>query len=327
MADISTVYMGMNLRSPIIAGSSGLTNTLKNIREMENHGIGAVVLKSLFEEQIRHETRQTLAMQPPSAYPEAMDYIHHYTQQHSLEAYLKLIRDAKASTSIPIIASINCVSSAEWTSFAAEIELAGADALELNIFVLPSDPFRTGEENEKIYFDIINEIKKKVKIPVSIKLSWYFSSLAKTLTQLSWTGISGMVLFNRFYSPDIDLDDMEVMSSHVFSQPGEMHMPLRWIAMLSDRLHCDIAGSTGVDNGESAIKMLLAGAKAVQVASAFYKYGFTRISDINQQISDWLDVKGYASVAEIIGKMNIRNIENPAAYERVQFMKHFAGIE
>lgn len=327
MADLRTQYMGLNLKSPIIAGSSGLTNSLKNIIEMEKQGIGAVVLKSLFEEQIRHEAHHTLAQQTVPGYPEAMDYIQHYTQQHSLEEYLNLIRSAKTETQVPVIASINCISAAEWTSFANQIEQAGADALELNIFLLPSDPFRTGEETEKIYFDILSEVLKKVNIPVAVKLSWYFSGMAKTLTQLSWTGIKGMVMFNRFYSPDIDLDDLEVTSSHVFSQPSEVHMPLRWIAMLSDRLHCDISGSTGVDNGESAIKLLLAGAKSVQVASAFYKYGLSRIADINHQINDWLDEKGYSSVQDIIGKMSLKNADNPAAYERVQFMKHFAGIE
>ena len=328
MANLSTKYMGLELKSPLIAGSSGLTNSLKNIIELEKNGIGAVVLKSLFEEQIKFEAGSILNHETSSSqYPEALDYIKNYTEQHSLEQYLELIREAKKHVKIPVIASINCMTSSEWTSFATKIQAAGADALELNIFVLPSDPFRSSEENEKVYFDIITEVRKKVSIPVSVKISHYFSSLSKTAVQLSWTGINGLVLFNRFFSPDIDLDDLEVTSSHVFSNPSELHMPLRWIAMLSERVHCDLAGSTGVENGDGALKLLLAGAKAVQVASALYKYGFSHVAVINKQIEAWMDEKGYASLDEIIGKMSIKNADNPAVYERVQFMKHFAGIE
>ncbi|HAW58662.1 MAG TPA: diguanylate cyclase [Bacteroidales bacterium] len=326
MANLSTKYLGLDLKSPIIAGSSGLTSSLKNIVELERQGAGAVVLKSIFEEQIKFEAHQSISFQE-SPYPEAWDYIHQYTQSHAIDRYLQLISEAKKNTSLPIIASINCITASQWTSFARQIEQAGADALELNIFILPSDPFRSGEENEKLYFDIVKAVLKEVKIPVSIKLSWYFSSLAKTLLQLSWTGIQGMVLFNRFYSPEIDLDNLEVTSGHVFSQPGEITLPLRWIAMLSDRVHCDLAGSTGVDGGEAALKLLLAGAKAVQMASVLYRYGFSRIADTNQQINSWLDKHGYGSLEEVIGKMSLKNVENPASYERVQFMRHFAGIE
>jgi len=318
--------MGLNLRSPIIAGSSGLTSSLKNIVEIERQGAGAVVLKSIFEEQIRFEAHQAHSFQQ-SPYPEAWDYIHQYTQSHELDKYLRLIFDAKENTSFPIIASINCITAAQWTSFARQIEQAGADALELNIFILPSDPFRSSEENEKLYFDIAKAVLRELNIPVSIKLSWYFSSLTRTFLQLSWTGIKGMVLFNRFYSPEIDIDTLEVTSGHVFSQPGELNLPLRWIAMLSDRVHCDLAGSTGVDSGEEALKLLLVGAKAVQMVSALYRYGFSRIADTNQQIGSWMDQRGYESLEQIIGKMSLKNIENPASYERVQFMRHFAGVE
>jgi dihydroorotate dehydrogenase (fumarate) len=328
MANLCTKYMGLELKSPLIAGSSGLTNSVKSIVELEKCGIGAVVLKSLFEEQIRHEATSIVSHENvANQYPEAYDYVKNYTENQSLDNYLNLIRDAKKAVSIPIIASINCVSTHEWTGFASKIEAAGADALELNIFILPSDPYRSSEENEKVYFDIITDVRKRIKIPLSVKISYYFSSLAKTAVQLSWTGINGLVMFNRFFSPDIDLDEMEVTSSYVFSQPGELHMPLRWIAMLSDRVHCDLASSTGVENGDGALKMLLAGAKAVQITSALYKYGASHVTLINQQIAQWMDDKGYATIDEVIGKMSIKNTDNPASYERVQFMKHFSGIE
>ncbi len=327
MADLTTSYMGLKLRSPLVAGSSGLTNSLKNIEELEQKGIGAIVLKSLFEEQIRHEAHSLIHQQEFSGYPEAYDYVKNYTEINAVDKYLNLIREAKNKVSVPIIASINCVSMGSWTNFASQLQDAGADALELNIFILPSDPFRSGEENEKLYFEIVKDVLNKVNIPVAVKLSWYFSGLAKTLTQLSWTGIKGMVLFNRFYSPDIDLEDLEVAPAFVFSDPAELHMPLRWIAMLSDKLHCDIAGSTGVYNGEGALKMLLAGAKAVQIASALYKYGINRVESLNQEINDWLDQKGFKSVNDIIGKLSYHKAENPAAYERMQFMRYYSGIE
>ena len=328
MASLDTSFMGLSLKSPIIAGSSGITNQIDNLVALEKAGVGAVVLKSLFEEQIRNEIlKASVDGHNSSVYPEAYDYIAQYTRSDSIESYLNLIREAKSKLSIPVIASINCVSANEWLDFAAKIELAGADALELNIFMLPSDTYRTGDDNEAVYHSIINQVLKVVNIPVSIKMSSYFSSLAKTALQLSWTGIKGMVMFNRFYSPDIDIDKMEVTSGFVFSNPSDISMPLRWIAMLSGRLHCDICASTGVESGEAAIKMLLAGAKAVQVTSVLYKRGIAEVALMNEKILSWMNAKGFATIEDFRGKLSLKNSQNPAAYERVQFMKHFSGIE
>lgn len=328
MASLDTSYMGLSLKSPIIAGSSGITNQIDNLVALEKAGVGAVVLKSLFEEQIRNEIlKASVDGHNSSVYPEAYDYIAQYTRSDSIESYLNLIREAKSKLSIPVIASINCVSANEWLDFAAKIEQAGADALELNIFMLPSDTYRTGDDNEAVYHSIINQVLKVVNIPVSIKMSSYFSSLGKTALQLSWTGIKGMVMFNRFYSPDIDIDKMEVTSGFVFSNPSDISMPLRWIAMLSGRLHCDICASTGVESGEAAIKMLLAGAKAVQVTSVLYKRGIAEVALMNEKILSWMNAKGFATIEDFRGKLSLKNSQNPAAYERVQFMKHFSGIE
>ncbi len=328
MASLDTSFMGLSLKSPIIAGSSGITNQIDNLVALEKAGVGAVVLKSLFEEQIRNEIlKASVDGHNSSVYPEAYDYIAQYTRSDSIESYLNLIREAKSKLSIPVIASINCVSANEWLDFAAKIELAGADALELNIFMLPSDTYRTGDDNEAVYHAIINQVLKVVNIPVSIKMSSYFSSLGKTALQLSWTGIKGMVMFNRFYSPDIDIDKMEVTSGFVFSNPSDISMPLRWIAMLSGRLHCDICASTGVESGEAAIKMLLAGAKAVQVTSVLYKRGIAEVALMNEKILSWMNAKGFATIEDFRGKLSLKNSQNPAAYERVQFMKHFSGIE
>lgn len=328
MASLDTSFMGLSLKSPIIAGSSGITNQIDNLVALEKAGVGAVVLKSLFEEQIRNEIlKASVDGHNSSVYPEAYDYIAQYTRSDSIASYLNLIREAKSKLSIPVIASINCVSANEWLDFAAKIEQAGADALELNIFMLPSDTYRTGDDNEAVYHSIINQVLKVVNIPVSIKMSSYFSSLGKTALQLSWTGIKGMVMFNRFYTPDIDIDKMEVTSGFVFSNPSDISMPLRWIAMLSGRLHCDICASTGVESGEAAIKMLLAGAKAVQVTSVLYKRGIAEVALMNEKILSWMNAKGFATIEDFRGKLSLKNSQNPAAYERVQFMKHFSGIE
>ena len=328
MADLRTNYMGIELRNPVIIGSSGLTNSVEKLINLEKAGAGAVVLKSLFEEQIAHEIQKTVSQNESNiSYPEANDYISQYSKENDVANYLKLIREGKSAINIPLIASINCVSSSEWISFAKRIEDAGADALELNIFVLPSDPHRSAEKNEKVYFDVAMAIVKEMKIPVALKISHYFSGLAKTALKLSWTGIKGMVLFNRFFSPDINIDKFEVTPSHVFSSPEELALSLRWVAMLSDRLHCDIAASTGVHSGTAVVKQMLAGAKAVQVASAIYKNGNEVIGEMTNFLEYWMDKHGFKTTNEFIGKMSFKEAENPAAYERVQFMKHFSGIE
>ena len=328
MADLSTSYMGLKLRNPVIAGSSGLTGSVENIRKIIDKGAGAVVLKSLFEEQINHDISKTFGMsENPYGYPETMDYITQYTRENDLEKYLELIRLSKEALSVPVIASINCISSSEWVSFAKSIQQAGADAIELNIFILPSDPHHKGSENEEVYLDILSAVLKEVNIPVAAKISCYFSGLANMAMQLSWTGISGLVLFNRFYSPDIDIDKLVITSSNVFSNPEEIALPLRWVAMLSNKVQCDIAASTGIHSGTGVIKQLLAGAKAVQIASVLYKKGFDVIPGMIKELEEWMNKHHFSSTGEFIGKMSLKEASSPAAYKRVQFMKPFAGIE
>jgi len=328
MINLESRYMGLKLRNPIVAGSSGLTNSVENIIEMEKNGIAAVVLKSLFEEQIRYNASRTV-MQDEYAnlYPETENYIRNYTSENDIDSYLRLIESTKKVVSIPVIASINCISDAKWTSYAKKIEAAGADGLELNIAVLPSDPDKESRENEKIYFDITREITKELKIPVSIKLSSYFSGLAKTVTSLSQTAIKALVLFNRFYSPDIDIEHEEIKSSFVFSTPADIALPLRWIALLSPIAECDIAASTGVHDGTGLIKLLLVGADVVQITSVLYQKGFREIGSMIDQLESWMDRHNYRNIADFRGKLSVAKTENPAAYERIQFMKHFSGIE
>ena len=321
MANLASKYMGLNLANPIIVGSSGLTNSLENIKEIEQNGAAAVVLKSLFEEQINFQINKTMGQTEDNySYPEAMDYISNYTKQNDVDQYLKLIRDSKEAVSIPIIASINCVSSQEWTSFAKKIQEAGADGLELNVFILPSDPKRNGAQNEEVYFDIVDKVKKQVTIPIAIKISHYFSGFANTALKLSWTGISGMVLFNRFFSPDIDIDKFKVTATNVFSSPEELAMPLRWVAMLSSKLHCDIAASTGIHDGAAVVKQILAGADAVQLCSALYLNGIPYIKTILNELEKWMEKNRFSTIESFKG-ISLDNQTINASFERIQFLK------
>jgi dihydroorotate dehydrogenase (fumarate) len=327
MTNLSTEYMGLKLKTPLIIGSSGLTNSVENIVEFEKRGAGAVVLKSLFEEQIRNEIKTTFSKSDIGYYPEAEDYISNYSKIHVLEEYLNLIRNCKKAVKIPIIASINCVSVAEWTSFASQIQNAGADALELNIYILPSDVSRSGIQNETIYFSILNEVKALIKIPVALKISPYFSGLGNMVQKLSWSGANGLVLFNRFYAPDINIETLKISAISTFSSPEEMSNTLRWVAILSDTIKTDLVASTGIHNGNTLIKMLLAGATAVQVASTLYKNGFEKIEEILADLETWMAKNNYSTILDFKGKMSFKNTQNPAAYERVQFMKYYSGIE
>lgn len=328
MVNLETTYMGLKLKNPLIVGSSGLTNSVENIIEIEKNGAGAVVLKSLFEEQISHAASNTLAQnEMANYYPEAEDYIKQYTRMADVEKYIDLIKSAKDKVDIPIIASVNCISNTEWVDFAKRIEQAGADALELNIFVLPSDISKDGADNEAVYFEIVKSIKKVVNIPVALKISYYFSGLAKTVNALSWSGIDGLVLFNRFYSPDFDIETLEVKPSYIFSNPSDLSLSLRWVAMLSNHVNCDIAASTGVHDGRALIKQLLAGAKAVQIASVLYKKGFKEIGSMLEDLESWMERKNFTSLDQFTGRLSVKKTDNPAAFERVQFMKHFSGIE
>lgn len=328
MTDLSTTYMGLPLRSPVIVGSSGLTKSLANLQVIDEKGAGAVVLKSLFEEQIKFEVRKVFSYEDAqSVYTEAEDYIRNYAREHTLDEYLNLIQEAKNKLSIPIIASINCTSASEWPAFAKNIQKAGADALELNVFVLPSDVEMEGKNVEKLYFDVVENVKKEISIPISLKISTYFSGLANMVKKLSWTGVSGLVLFNRFFNPDIDLENRRIKAAHLYSDPEEITASLRWIAILSGQLQTDLCASTGVHDGKGVIKQLLAGAAAVQVCSTLYKNGFDRLDSIHEEITSWMESNGYKSIKDFRGEMSQKMTKNPAAFLRVQFMKHFAGIE
>lgn len=326
MVDLSTDYLGMKLRNPIIAGSSGLSRSVKGVKEFEENGAGAVVLKSIFEEEIMFEYEDFLQEAGREGVNlDQFDYYDFEIKSEKIKKYTELIAESKNSVSIPVIASINCVYSHEWTSFASQLEKAGADALELNMFFLPSDFERTSEEKEKAYFSIIEKVRQEISIPIALKISYYFSNLGPMIQKLSKTGIAGLVLFNRFYSPDFDIDKLEVVSSNVFSGPSDLPISLRWIAIMAERVDCDLAASTGVHDGEALIKQILAGANAVQVTSAFYQNGKGHIAAMRKTLEAWMVKKGFNSLSEFRGKMSQSASSNPAAYERVQFMRYFGG--
>ncbi|MCF8378877.1 MAG: dihydroorotate dehydrogenase-like protein [Bacteroidales bacterium] len=329
MADLSTTYMGLKLKSPLIAASSGLTDNIPNLKRFEEYGVGAVVLKSIFEEEIILEKKALLAKMGSQSfiYPETLEFYDYNddTENESSYEYLQLVKKAKKELSIPVIASINCITADQWTYFPGELESAGADALELNVFIMPSDLKRGKAETDKVYFDIINQVTSQVSIPVSLKLSFYFSDLAIMLKKFSETPIKGMVLFNRFYNPDIDIDNLEVISSNVFSSKEDLATSLRWIAIMHDHVSCDLAASTGVHDGKAMIKMLLAGASAVEVASAFYNNGVSHAAVMLKELEDWMDLKKYKSINDFKALMSQHETGNPAAFQRVQFMKYFRG--
>lgn len=327
MVDLSTQYLGMTLKNPVIAGSSGLTNSVKNVRDFEANGAGAVVLKSIFEEEIAFEYEDILKEASEEGVNlDQFDYYDFHIKGEKLDKYTSLIEECKKNVSIPVIASINCVYSHEWTSFAKQLQTAGADALELNMFFLPTEFDRTTEEKEKAYFQIIDKVQKEVTIPIALKISYYFSNLGPMIQKLSETGVAGLVLFNRFYSPDIDIDKMEVVSSSVFSAPSDLPISLRWIAIMAERVKCDLAASTGVHDGNALIKQILAGADAVQIASTLYKNGKGQIGEMLKTLEEWMAKQDFSKLADFKGKMSQAKSSNPAAYERVQFMKYFGGV-
>ena len=329
MADLSTKYLGLTLKNPIIVGSCGLTSDIENIKQIEKSGAAAVVLKSIFEEEILLEAESNLeeAKKNKLIYTElseTLDYIDLHTKQENIANYLNLIKQAKKETLIPIIASINCVSDSEWIEFTQRIQEAGADALELNIFLNPTDSIE--KDFEKTTVSIIKKVLKKASIPVAVKLSNCFTHLSQTLVRISESGVSGLVLFNRFYSPDIDIDYFYVLAANKFSAPEEYVKPLRYMALLSDKLNCTLAASTGIHHANSLIKQLLAGADAVQIVSTLYLNGIDYITTMLNDLEKWMQSKGYFSIGQFKGKMSYKNIPNPAIYERMQFMKHFSRI-
>ena len=325
MTSLATKYLGLNLRNPLVVSSSGLTSSVSKIVKLEESGAGAVVLKSLFEEQIRMEAG---SMIKSSDYPEAQDYISNYLRSNTVDQYLQLVEDTKKSVSIPVIASINCVSSQEWHSFAKSIQEAGADALELNVFVMPDSAIENGTSYEQLYYDIVEGVRKHVSVPVSVKLGQHFSNIPALVNNLYARGAKGVVLFNRFYAPDIDIQTMGFTSSEVFSSPADIRQSLRWVGIVSSLVDkVDICASTGVHDGIAVIKQLLAGATAVQICSVLYKNGPEYLKEMLAELISWMDKNNFEEIAEFRGRMSYKKIPDPSVFERAQFMKYFSNVQ
>ena len=323
MMDMKTSYAGLTLRNPIIIGSSGLTNKAERNLEFEKAGAGAIVLKSLFEEQIE---MQSASMLQENDYPEAADYIRSYVEANQVNDYLALIRQSKELCTIPIIASINCYKAAAWTNFAQQIAQAGADALELNVFFMETDLHDSAEAVKETYVTILRQVKEAIRIPVIMKIGKQYSNIPSLVHALKANGADGVVLFNRFYQPDIDINTMQLVSGHVFSSAADLSDTLRWTAIVSGKVPgISVSASTGVHDWEGVVKCLLAGASGVQLCSALYRHGSAIVSQILTCLEEWMNQTHYESVDQFRGRLNYANIPNPAQYERAQFMKYFAN--
>ncbi len=323
MADLKTTFAGLSLRNPIIISSSGLTNSAGKNKRLAEAGAGAIVLKSLFEEQIMLEADQ---LKDPAFYPEAGDYLDQYIREHKLTEYLTLIRESKKECNIPIIASINCYSDTEWTDFAKQIEEAGADALEINILALQSEVQYTVGTFEQRHINILRRIKDTIKIPVIMKLGDNLTNPVALIDQLYANGAAAVVLFNRFYQPDINIENMEQVSGEIFSTPADFSTPLRWIGIASAQVSkIDYAASGGVANVESVVKAILAGASAVEVCSAVYLHTNAFIGDATRFLSAWMERKGFKTIEQFKGKLNTKDIQGINTFERTQFLKYFGG--
>lgn len=307
--------------------SSGLTATKEKIEKLEQAGAGAVVLKSIFEEQINNEIGNLMEKEAQNRdYPEAADYIRNYIRDNSIVNHLELLRSVKQAVPIPVIASINCIDSAEWTTFAGEFEEAGADALELNVFYLPTDRAKSAERVEQVYLDILREVKKQVSIPVSVKIGPYFTNVVAMAEKLKAAGAKGMVMFNRFYEPDIDLDKLELTASEVLSSPQELRHSLRWTGLVASEVtHLDIAASTGIHDAAAVIKQLLAGAQVTQLCSTIYKNGPEIIGSILAGMKEFMNTWNFKKLDDFRGRLSYKNIPDPMLYERSQFMKYFSN--
>ena len=322
--DITTTYLGLELKSPIVCSAGPLSEKISNIRELEDAGAGAVVLYSIFEEQIEHDQ---LALDHHTSihsesFAEATSYLPSpFEFKLGPEEYLDHIRKAKEAVDIPIIASLNGKSAGGWIEYAKRMEQAGADALELNIYRLATDIKISSTEIEKSYLDILLAVKMNTSIPIAVKMHPFFTSVGWMSGQLDKCGANGLVMFNRFYQPDIDLEKLEVVPNVILSTPMAMRLPLRWIAMMYGKINADLAATSGIYSAEDVIKMVMAGAKVTQMLSALLKFGIGHIADVTTNLKLWMEEKEYESIEQMRGSMSYMNVDDPAKFERANYMK------
>lgn len=323
--DLSSTYMGIRIPNPVIVSSSNLTSGIESIKQLEESGAGAIVLKSLFEEQIISD--KTLLDKQDAMYywyPEAVSFLDSFITKEGISEYLKLIEQAKKAVSVPVFASINCVSTNKWPEFAIDIEKSGADGLELNIFSGPADLDMTGYQIEETYINIIHEVRKMVRIPIAVKLGYHFTNLYRMLFKISNMEVNSLVLFNRDFRPDIDINNLRVVSNNVFSSPEEITLSMRWIALLRQKTEIELIAATGIHDAEGIIKQILAGATSVQICSALYKKGKNYIKTMLDELKEWMKSKDYEKLDNFRGVLGGNEL-NTVAFERIQFMKKTAG--
>lgn len=327
MSNLETTYLGLRLKNPLVAASSGLTGSVEKIKELEAAGLGAVVLKSIFEEQINNEVTSMLRKDQQNLdYPEAEDYIKNYLRDNTITKHIELLTEAKKAVDIPIIASINCVSSEEWTTFAKDFEEAGADALELNIFYVPTDRNEKPGMVEQLYLDVLKKVRSEVSIPVAVKIGLNHSNIIGMADKMQANGAAGVVMFNRFYEPDIDLEKLELTSSEVFSSPSDIRRSIRWVGMVSSNVtKLDIAASTGIHDGSAAIKQILAGAQVAQLCSTLYLNGAGVVSEMLNDFTKFMNKWNFKRIEDFRGRLSYKNIPDPLVYERSQFMKYYSN--
>lgn len=322
--DLRTTYLGLSLKNPLVPSASPLSERLDHIRQMEDAGAAAVVMHSLFEEQLTHESHQLdhFLSYGSESFAEALHYFPEMDAYRvGPDEYLEHVRQAKAAVDIPIIGSLNGVSFGGWTTYARRIEEAGADALELNIYYIPTDPRRTGFDVEEMYLNVVREVRGHLRIPVAVKLSPFFSAMANMALKLYEAGAAGLVLFNRFYQPDVDLDALEVVPNLVLSRSDELRLPLRWVAILYGRLPLDFAITTGIHSHVDVLKGLMAGASVTMMASELLRNGIGRLHEILREVEMWMAQHEYASVAQMQGSMSQQHVPEPAAFERANYMR------
>jgi dihydroorotate dehydrogenase (fumarate) len=330
MLDLTTTYLGLPLRTPLVASASPLSKALDSARRLEDAGAAAIVMYSLFEEQITHESRQLdhYLSRSTHAYAEALSYFPDL-DRYNLEpdAYVLHLRRLKESLAIPVIGSLNGVTAGGWIDYATWIEQAGADALELNIYYLPTDPFLSSAELEDRYIELVRAVRARVAIPLALKLSPAFTGLPNMARRFAEAGADGLVLFNRFYQPDLDLVNLEVVPGVTLSTSADLRLPLRWVAILAGRVQADLALSGGVHTAEDALKALMAGANVAMLTSALLEHGPGRLLHILSDMRAWMEEREYESVEQLRGSMSQRHVAEPAAFERANYMRALTAFD
>ena len=328
--DLSTTYLGLKLKNPIVPSASPLSHSLDSMKQLEDAGASAIVMYSLFEEQIAHELAEIdyYLSYGTESFAESLTYFP-ATDDYNLgpDDYINLIRKAKESLDIPVIASLNGITVGGWMKYASKMEQAGADALELNVYYIPTDPFLTGADVEERYAEILRAVRQSVTIPIAMKLSPYFSSFAHVAQKLVGAGANGLVLFNRFYQPDIDLNSLEVKPGVTLSSPFAMRLPMRWIAILHGQVKASLAATSGIHTAEDVLKMLMVGADVTMMCSALLKNGPQHLAKVLADLERWMLEHEYVSVAQMKGSMSQKSVADPSAFERANYMKALSSFK